>query len=102
MIRGCTSCPIHHLNSELRGVVHSTKHGRFIFPDHVIWKSAPTLTTLWGLQKGSGDCKNVGADRATQIAPTCANHFVSPQRVWGRDDIVRPFFRAGCPRSASP
>src|SRR5271155_2788724 len=42
-----------------------------------------------GTAKGSGDCKNVGADRATQIAPTCANHFVSPQRVWGRDDIVR-------------
>src|SRR5271170_7298074 len=42
-----------------------------------------------GTAKGSGDCKNVGADRATQIAPTCANHFVSPQRVWGRYDIVR-------------
>src|SRR5271156_190959 len=42
-----------------------------------------------GTAKGSGDCKNVGADRATQIAPTCANHFVSPQRVWGREDIVR-------------
>jgi hypothetical protein len=50
---------------------------------------APTLNALWGQPRGSGDCKNVGADHATQIAPTCANHFVSPQRVWGRDDMDR-------------
>ena len=72
----------------LRGVVYS-EPPRCIFPDHVTGKPAPTFLTLWGLQKGSGDCKNDGADRRTQFAPSCAIIFVSPQRVSGRDDIVR-------------
>src|SRR5271155_1846690 len=55
-----------------------------------------------GTAKGSGDCKNVGADRATQIAPTCANHFVSPQRVWGRDDIVRALLAESVPIFEGP
>ena len=58
------------------------------------------LPTLWGQQKGSGDCKNVDADHATRFASTCVNHFVSPQRVWGQEDIVRVWGQEDIVRTA--
>jgi len=47
---------------------------QFIFPDHVIWKFAPAWVTLWGLQKGSGDCKNAGADQRHAICASLRQH----------------------------
>jgi len=38
------------LNSESRGVVYS-ESPRLIFPDHVIWKSAPSFSPFGDLQK---------------------------------------------------
>ena len=68
-----------------------SRHARFIFPAHVTGKLRQHLGPSGdpGQPKGSGDCKNVDADRATRFASTCVNHFVSPERVSGLEDIIR-------------
>src|SRR5271155_4543711 len=95
MIRRYSIYLIDHLNSESHGVVYS-EPPRCIFPEHVIGKFCAIILTLWGLQKGSGDCENDGADPTTRFAPSCAIIFVSPQRVWGREAVFRSgVFRGG-------
>ena len=98
MIQRYSSYTIDHFNSELHGVVHS-EPARFIFPDHVIWKLRQHCPPFGGQQKGPGDSKNVDADHATRFASTCVNHFVSPQRVWGQEDIVRVWGREDIARA---
>jgi hypothetical protein len=65
------------------------------------WEIASTFGTLWGQPKGSGDCKNVDAVCATRFASTCVNHFVSPERVSGLEDINRVQWREDIVRSVS-
>jgi hypothetical protein len=71
------------------GIISLYTQVRLIFLNHMIGKFCAVIQTLWELQKIFEDCKTDGADRPPRFATSCSTIFVTPQRVWERDDIVR-------------
>ena len=65
-------------------IVVAAKFLTLIFSDHVIGKLCANI------RGGLHTAKMMAQIALTQIAPTCANIFVSMQRVCIRYDIVRP------------